>query len=603
MSEVVRASIPPSVPERAPLVDRRVLVVAGLSLLLGLAAAAVAQVLQMLIACITHLAFFGELAAGPVSPADNHLGAIVVLVPIVGGLVVGLMARFGSPAIRGHGIPEAMEQILVNESRIPRRMMFLKPLSAAIAIGTGGPFGAEGPIIATGGAMGSVLGQYLRVTADERKTLLAAGAAAGMSATFGSPVSAVLLAIELLLFEYRARSVIPVALAACSACAMRIAWVGDDPVFALEHVTPPTAEALAFYVVLGAISGLAAVAITRALYALEDRFERLPVSWTWWPALGGVAVGVVGWLVPRTLGVGYDNIERVLAGDATLGFLAVLCVAKLVSWLVSLASGTSGGTLAPLFTIGGAHGAFLATLVAGLAPSWGIDPRIGALVGMASLFAGASRALLASAIFAFETTQQPMGLLPLLGGCSAAYFVSCAAMRNSIMTEKLARRGLPVTSEYAVDHLDRVKVEEHMTADVITMRASDTVESMQRWLAEHRTTRHTGFPVVDEQGRLIGVVTRRDLETTSQAPEASLERLVARPPIVVHPQHTLRQAADHMIVSGVGRVVVVRAEAPREVIGILTRSDLLAGHTRRLAATRDRQPARALPGLARAHDT
>src|SRR6185437_1411732 len=332
----------------------------------------------------------------------------------------GIMARYGSPQIRGHGIPEAMEQVLFNQSRISPRLTILKLVSAAFAIGTGGPFGAEGPIIATGGALGSLIGQLVKVTADERKVLLAAGAAAGMAATFGSPVSAVLLAIELLLFEYRARSLVPVALAAATATAVRIAFMGSAPIFPMENIVEPSGRALAAYIVLGAIVGFFSVYVTRAVYVLEDGFDKLPIHWMWWPALGAVVVGIIGYFLPHTMGVGYDNIEHIVAGNIVGSALFALVILKFVSWAVALASGTSGGTLAPLFTIGGGLGSLLGAAIVAVAPSLGVDIRIAALVGMAAIFAGASRAMLTSVVFAFETTRQPIGLLPLLGGCATA---------------------------------------------------------------------------------------------------------------------------------------------------------------------------------------
>jgi H+/Cl- antiporter ClcA len=434
-------------PKLIAAVDGRVLRVCALAVGIAFIAGLVARLLTALIGLVTNLAFYGRIDTSFVSPADNHLGWLVVLVPIVGAVIVGFMARYGSKAIRGHGIPEAMEQVLLNESRIPPRMTFLKPLSAAIAIGTGGPFGAEGPIIATGGAFGSLVGQVVKTTPDERKTLLAAGAAAGMAATFGSPVSAVLLAIELLLFEYRPRSLIPVALATVAATGVRIAFVGSAPVFPMPDLDAPTGEALAWYSIIGALVGLASVYVTRLVYWVEDAFEKLPVHWMWWPAIGAVAVGLCGIAAPHTLGVGYDNIEHIVSGELMGRAMLYLCFVKLVSWAIALGSGTSGGTLAPLFTIGGGLGSALGALVATLAPGAHVDPRVGALVGMAAIFAGASRALLASVVFAFETTRQPMGLLPLLGGCTGAFLISCLLMRTTIMTEKLVRRGVHVPSE------------------------------------------------------------------------------------------------------------------------------------------------------------
>src|SRR5438309_4023988 len=356
------------VPAERALVDRRVVFVSLLAVLVAATAGAVAQVLTRLIWLVTNLAFYGRFSAEYASPAANRLGGWVVVVPVIGGLIVGLMARYGSAAIRGHGIPEAMEQVLLNRSRIPARITLLKPLSAAIAIGTGGPFGAEGPIIATGGALGSLVGQVLRTTAAERKTLLAAGAAAGMAATFGSPVSAVLLAVELLLFELRPRSVIPVALAAATATGVRVAFGGSAPAFTMPNLVQPHGEALVTYIVLGAVVGVASVFVTRAVYAVEDAFEHLPVPWMWWPAIGAVAVGIVGFFAPRTLGVGYDNIDHILSADLTVRAVAILCTVKFVSWCISLGSGTSGGTLAPLFTIGGGLGASLGALTLAVVP-------------------------------------------------------------------------------------------------------------------------------------------------------------------------------------------------------------------------------------------
>ncbi len=558
-------------------VDGRVAWICGLSIAIAVAAGFIAQILTRLIGLITNLAFFGRLSTSFTSPAGNHLGAAVIVVPAIGGVIVGLMARYGSKAIRGHGIPEAMEQVLMNQSRIPPRITFLKPLSAAIAIGTGGPFGAEGPIIATGGALGSLVGQILRTTAAERKTLLAAGAAAGMAATFGSPVSAVLLAIELLLFELRARSLIPVALAAAAATAVRIALVGTAPAFEAGAFTPANAASLACYAGIGALVGVSSVGVTKLVYAIEDGFEKLPLHWMWWPALGGLAVGVVGLISPHTLGVGYDNIDHILSGRLTISAVGVLCAWKFVSWSISLGSGTSGGTLAPLFTIGGGVGAALGAAVVALAPGIGLDVRVAALVGMASMFAGASRAVLASIVFAFETTRQPIALLPLLAGGVTAHFLSSLLMRNSIMTEKIARRGVRVSSEYAADLLDQLWVKDSATPNPVTLPAEMTVQAARDWLGSGAGgSDHQGYPVVERDGRLLGLLTRRDL-LAAPAP-SELRRLIQRPPVVVFTDSTLRQALDQMLAAGVGRLIVVERAQPARAVGILTRSDLLGAH-------------------------
>jgi CIC family chloride channel protein len=565
-------------PVQRSALDQRVVIVCGLAVVLAAITGLTAQLLVSVIGLVTNVAFYGRLSTAFVSPAQHRLGWLVVFVPAIGGVIVGLMARYGSKAIRGHGIPEAMEQVLLNESRIPARITFLKPLSAAISIGTGGPFGAEGPIIATGGAMGSLMGQLLRTSAAERKTLLAAGAAAGMAATFGSPVSAVLLAIELLLFEFRARSLVPVALAAVAATAVRIAFAGVGPAFAMPLLGRPTELALVAYVALGAFAGWLSVYVTRAVYWIEDGFEHLPIHWMWWPALGGLAVGLVGLVAPRTLGVGYDNIEGLISGQLLGTTALVLCSLKFVSWAVSLGSGTSGGTLAPLLTVGGGVGVVAGGWAAAMFPGAHIDVRICALVGMAAMFAGASRALLASVVFAFETTLQPLGLLPLLGGCTAGYLVSSLLMRNTIMTEKLARRGVRVPAEYAADYLDLINVADACSTDVVTVPADEPLSAVRR-----RSASHQGFPVVDADGSLIGVVTRRDFLDPSRD-EATLAReLVTRPPAVIFLDNSLREAADQMVRENVGRLPVVLRDDPRRLAGFITRSDLLRAHEKRLA--------------------
>jgi CIC family chloride channel protein len=579
--------------------DRRMLWICALCILLALAAGLVAQLLTRLIYLCTHLAFYGRIALSPVSPWAHQLGLWVVLVPVVGGVLVGLMARYGSKAIRGHGIPEAMENVLYNKSRIPARMTFLKPISAAIAIGTGGPFGAEGPIIATGGALGSLLGQALRMTGDERKTLLAAGAVAGMAATFGAPVAALLLAVELLLFEYRPRSLVPVALATATATGVRIAFEGGRPAFLIPDLVSPGPEALALYIVIGALVGLGAVLATRAVYAVEDAFEKVPLHWMWWPALGGLGVGLVGLLSPRTLGVGYANIEDILSGGMTVKVVLLLCALKFVSWAIALGSGTSGGTLAPLFTLGSGLGAALGFAATLLLPAAGVDVRVAALVGMGAMFAGASRALLTSVVFAFETVRQPLGLLPLLGGCTAAFVVSSLLMPHSIMTEKIARRGGRVLSDYGIDHLARVLVREHCARNPVVLAARQTLQAVRAWLgAEGPGSSHQGFPVVDGEGYLVGVVTRRQL-LAAKAPEACVGELITRPPLVAFEDDTLREAADLMVREDVGRLPVVTRNDPRKVVGILTRSDLLASHGKRLDELHRREEATLFRGVAR----
>ncbi|MEP7088224.1 MAG: chloride channel protein [Gemmatimonadota bacterium] len=587
-------------PPEYSVLDRRTIGICAAAVVVAIGAALAAQVLIGLIGFVTNATFYGRLSTAFAAPRfGTHNPLLIIAIPVGGAIIVGLMARYGSAAIRGHGIPEVMERVLYGESRIPARVLFLKPISAAIAIGTGGPFGAEGPIIATGGALGSLVGQVVHVTVDERKTLLAAGAAAGMAATFGSPVSAVLLAVELLLFEYRPRSLIPVALAAAVATAIRAAFSGTAPIFAIAQLAQPSGIALAAYAVLGLFIGVCAVGVTKFCYGIEDFFERagehLHIHWMWFPAFGAIVVGVVGIFSPRTLGVGYENITDLLSGAIVGRALLGLVVLKLISWAVYLGSGTSGGTLAPLFTIGAGLGAWVGEQCAVLAPWLGVDAHVAGLVGMAAIFAGASHALLTSVVFAFETTRQPLGLLPLLAGCTASYLVALLLNRHSIMTEKLARRGASLRTDYAVDFLGQVLVRDVATRDVVTVRASDTIADARASLSRAPTSAtHQGFPVLSDSGRVLGVMMRRELFEVARDETESVLQAVRRPPIVVFDDSTLRDAADQMVKEEVGRLPVVERETPHRLVGIISRSDLLSAHGPRLDAARRVQAARKL---------
>jgi H+/Cl- antiporter ClcA/CBS domain-containing protein len=548
---------------------------------LGVCSGFVAPALVRLIDAVTNLAYYGRLSAGPASPAANRLGLAAALVPVCGGVIVGLMARFGSRAIRGHGIPEAMEQVLENDSRMPARIAVLKPVSAAVAIGTGGPFGAEGPIIATGGALGSVAGQLLSTTAAERKTLLAAGAAAGMAAIFGSPVSAVLLAVELLLFEYRARSIVPVALAAAVAAAMRVHFTGGGAIFSMPATVPVSPGPLALYGLVGLAMGAASAGVTRSVYWIEDRFERLPLHWMWWPAIGGVAVGAIGCLAPRTLGVGYDNISDIVSGRLPLRMMAFLCAMKFVSWAIALGSGTSGGTLAPLLTIGGGGGGLVGAFLLRLLPASGLDVRMAALVGMAAMFAGASRALLASVVFAFETTLQPSGLLPVLAGSTLGFLAARLLMQHSIMTEKIARRGLRIPQDYDADAFSRTTASEIMDRTVVTLQGGRTVAELADLIAGHdpAVSVHQAWPLLDPSGRLEGILTRSDLLRAIERSGGRETPLIAagnRALVVAHPDESVSDCVARMLSHGVGRLPVVSRDDPGRLVGYLSRTNLLS---------------------------
>ena len=497
-------------------VDRRVWLLSSVSIGIGVCATLLAVLLLRCIALSTNIFYYHRLSFNPVSPSGSPLGHWMVVVPVVGGLIVGLMARFGSDKIRGHGIPEAIEAILLHRAKVDPKIAFLKPVSAAVAIGSGGPFGAEGPIIMTGGAAGSLIGQWMHVTDAERTTLLVAGAAAGMSATFDTPVAAILLAVELLLFEWRPRSLVPVAMASATAALLRVYWLGAGPLFQMPLVANTSSVWFAIGALfLGAFLGLVSAAMSRMMYAFEDLFEHLNLHWMWWPAIGGAGIGLGGLFFPRGLGVGYDNIAELLRGNAPIRLVVGILIAKSLMWAFSLGSGTSGGVLAPLLMIGGAAGAmagYLAHASAETQAFW-------ALIGMGSMLAGSLGVPLTAILFSLEVTHNLPALLPLAVACIASYLVTALVMPRSILTEKLSRRGYHLTREYGVDPLELVLVREVMSPlaagvpNVPVSRVFTYADSTARGAAEIMATEGVEtMPVVDRTtGLACGELSLKDL--------------------------------------------------------------------------------------------
>jgi H+/Cl- antiporter ClcA len=514
-------------------VDRRVWLLSVVAIAIGACGAVLAVVLLKAIALATNIFYYHRLSLASVSPAGSPLGIWMLSVPVTGGLIVGLMARFGSDKIRGHGIPEAIEAILLNGAKVQPSIALLKPISAAIAIGSGGPFGAEGPIIMTGGAFGSLVAQWMHLTDAERTTLLVAGAAAGMSATFAAPLAAILLAVELLLFEWRPRSLIPVAFASITAEIVRIPWLGPGPLFAMPNL--PSQQTLPIAcgaLILGLFVGVSAAGLSRMMYGFEDMFERLPVHWMWWPALGGIGIAVGGVFFPRGLGVGYDNIAELLRGNAPLGLLLGLVIAKSLMWAFSLGSGTSGGVLAPLLMIGGAMG----ELAAHVGHASATQQALWAAVGMGAMLSGSLGVPLTAILFCLEITHCLPALLPVMLGCVAAYTVTSLLMPRSILTEKLSRRGTHLTREYGTDPLETVSLMEVMT------------------------------------------------ELNPQGSEDAVEAVL--PEIYAFCDETSRAAAEKMAIAGIDTLLVVERSSNR-VCGRVTLLDLLLG--RRKLAKREQE--------------
>lgn len=553
---------------------KRLITISAMAVLVAICISFIAKFLIHLIYFITNISFYGNTSINDVPPAGNHLGLWVIAIPTLGGVIVGLMAHFGSKAIRGHGIPEAMEQILTNQSKIKPTITYLKPISSAIAIGTGGPFGAEGPIIATGGALGSTLGQILRISHNERKILLASGATAGMAAIFGSPIAGVFLAIELLLFEFSPRSIIPVALACITGAAGHHFLFSSGPVFPIDHeLATPSNTALLIYSIIGVVMGFISIFITKIVYWIEDMFEHLPIHWMWWPAIGGVAVGVVGYFAPRTLGVGYENITDILSGHLALDVVLSLCLLKFVSWAIALGSGTSGGTLAPLMTIGGATGALLAGAILYYYPNSGITLSMTALIAMSALFAGASRALLTSIVFALEVTGESHALLPLLAACTASYFISFFLMKNTIMTEKITRRGIKTPDHYEPDILEGVQVNQVMSNSEVVLEENNTIGEVRSWLEREKEYQSNYFVIVSNENDFKGIISSSNLFNNIHSPEKVVSDLIKRVPISINEDESLRLAVEIMAQENMDILPVVSKD--NNLIGILSYKNIL----------------------------
>jgi H+/Cl- antiporter ClcA len=548
--------------------DRRLLMLAAMALIIGTASAGAAWLLVKLIALVTNVIWFGHLDV--ISRPMSHIvrGPWTVAAPVLGGLVIGLMARFGSEKIRGHGIPEAIEAILIGGSRMSAKVAVLKPISSAISIGSGGPFGAEGPIIMTGGAIGSLFAQFFKLSAAERKTLLVAGAAAGMTAIFGTPMAAVLMAVELLLFEWRPRSFIPVAVAALTAICWRPLLFGAAPLFPVfDHPILPWWGLIACAGV-GVLGGLQSSLMTKLLYWLEDGFERLPIHWMWWPALGGLIVGLGGLIEPRALGVGYDVIGDLLTGHMVMQAVIILLLVKAAIWLAALSSGTSGGVLAPLLILGGAMGWLVGLVLPG-------EPGFWALLGMSAMLGGTMRAPLTGAVFALELTGDLQMLPELLTACTCAYAVTVLLMKRSILTEKIARRGQHITREYGVDPYELTQVRDVMVKDVDVIGAELPILDAVAIIAAGS---HRVYPVVDKDDRPVGLVTRADAllwkVEGGHDHERVEERISDADLAVAYPDQIVARAIDTMLVRDQGRLPVVDRQTGA-LVGLLSRKDLL----------------------------
>jgi chloride channel protein, CIC family len=577
--------MPTRIPEQSA--GYRIGLISLLAALIGILAGFIAYILYDLIGLITNLAYYHEWSFHFRSPEHTQLGPWIIVTPVIGGIIVGFMAKYGSEKIKGHGIPEAMEAVLTSRSRIEAKVAILKPLSAAIAIGTGGPFGAEGPIIQTGGAVGSLIGQIISTTASERKVLLACGAGAGMAATFNTPIAGVILAIELLLFEFRSRSFIPLVIACTLATSVRAVLLGQRSMFSMGNVNYDVLHGLPFYLLLGVLSGVVAICFTKVLYWVEDQFDRLPINDLWHPAIGALGLGIIGFFVPRVLGVGYDTISDILNNNLALKLLLLIAIFKALALMISLGSGTSGGLLAPMFMSSAALGGSFAIVVNLIFPSAHLSPGAYALVAMAAVFGAASRATFAFIVFAFEITRDYNAILPLMLACVIADMIAIHYLPSSIMTEKLARRGLRVPEEYEAGVLKVVRVSEVMRKDVQPispeMTVGDLAERMSRGEPSFNLTQ--GLPIIGKDGKLAGVVTQGDLLRALEAdPKGTATVLEAgsRNLTVAYPDESAFDALFRMLQNDIGRLPVVSRQNPKEMVGYLNRSSILGAWARQM---------------------
>jgi chloride channel protein, CIC family len=549
----------------------RVLAISAISIIVATGGVLSGVVLLNLIRLCTNLAYFGQFTLADRALDSSPLGVAAVAVPIVGALIVGLMARYGSEKIRGHGIPEAIEAILLGRSRLDWKVAILKPLSSAVAIGSGGPFGAEGPIIMTGGAIGSLIAQMLPVSDAERKTLLVAGAAAGMTTVFGTPIAAIMLAVELLLFEWTPRSFIPVVVAAVVADVERSSLHLPSPLFPFDGGMEVSLVGLLCWVLVGLAAGLLSGALTRLVYACEDRFQALPIHWMWWPMLGGVVIGVGGLIDPRALGTGYNNIAQMLQGGLLPASALLLLVVKATIWAIALGSGTSGGVLAPLLIMGGGMGAALASVLPVASPGFW------ALTAMCATMGGTMRSPLTATFFAVELTGNTHVLLPLITACVAAHLVTVLLMRRSILTEKVARRGHHLAREYRVDPFTLTRVQEVMVTDVQTLPDTMTLHQVAAFLASP-TTRHPSFPVLDADRHVLGIVNPPAVigwRHAGKHRQSTLKELLAGQKLVTaFPDEYLEGIVDRMMSTNVAQIPVI-SRTDSTLVGYVGWKDVL----------------------------
>ncbi len=540
------------------------------SLIVGLIAGLVAEGVLKLIYLFTNIFFAGHGSLKVDYPDDFHLGLWVILIPAIGGIVAGLAIHFWEPSLKGHGTPEAMEAVLIGHSMLRLRVGILKPTISALAIGTGGPFGAEGPIIQTGAVIGSVVGKLLRLSPYERRILLAGGAAAGLAATFISPFAGVLLAVELLLFEFSARSFIPVAMATVVATAVAIYFRGPGSIFpapawALKHIGE-----LWLFALLGVLIGIISVILIRVLFWLEDLFDQFPLkpAAIWAPTAGGLIMGCIGYFFPHTFGTGYDTITAMLNNHFSAAKLLEISGAKFWALVISLGSGTTGGVFAPSLIIGGGFGAAFGSFWHHILPQFTSNPAAYGLAGMGALFAGTSRVPITAVVFMLELSRNPHATLPLIVTCFIADLFTRLFSVDSIMTGKLHKRGLMVFQDYSTPLLVGSQIGQ------IVRRQKPVPADLELGAAARQFTPEPGevLAVVEADGNLAGIIEAHDFLHQEEDHQLKVRDVVRADYVIAPPEELIPLVAQKMLAKHANNVVVEEQHKP---IGVVRAADLL----------------------------
>jgi CIC family chloride channel protein len=560
---------------RLPIIDPySTLALILISLLVGVVTGGVAVVFIWTIEAVGHFSFSQGL---PDLLAFLGRGWIVA-VPVLGALISGPMIAYWAIEAKGHGVPEVMQAIIMRAGRIRPRVAVVKSLASALCIGTGGSAGREGPIVQVGSALGSTAAQLLRLGTDRRVTLVACGAAAGIAATFNAPIAGVIFALEVILRDFTIHNVSSVVVSAVSASVISRLALGANPAFIVPAYRLHSAWELLFYAALSILAAIVGWAFVGVLYFFEDQFDRWRFPPALKPAVGAVGVGLIALLYPQALGAGLPIIEDALIGTLPVALLLGLLFAKLLATSFTLGSGNSGGIFSPSLFMGAMLGGAFGYLVHAYFPAITATPGAYALVGMASVFSAAAHAPLTAFLIVFEMSGDYRLILPLMVAVGLATLFSQTMRRESIYTLRLVKRGVPLERDRDIDLMRTITVGEVMTTDPDSVALSMSLQELAAFFAR---THHHGFPVLDDQGRFVGIVTIQDLErAAARGPivDLTVADIVRRDPIVVYPDDPLSKALALMSERDVGRLPVVDPDDPGKLVGLLRRQNIVRAY-------------------------